>query len=99
MPTVWVRDVEVEDVVFWVGSDTEQFGDNFSGEPWCGDGNLDHLVRCVGSCAIPFPPGLDGSYSVFVENGVAGHVQTTTPRCTPRVDAAGAGQRRRAGRV
>lgn len=41
----------------------------------CGDGIDDVWIVCVGVCWVPFPPGLDGSYHVYVE-GTVGHVRT-----------------------
>lgn len=46
-----------------------------SAEP-CGDLLLDgsdDSVVCIGSCMVPFPPGTDGAYYVFVQ-GTMGHV-------------------------
>ena len=39
----------------------------------CGDFESDVSQPCVGSCAIGFPAGLDGSYQVYVQ-GTAGHI-------------------------
>lgn len=43
----------------------------------CGDGQVlgdeEGFQTCLGSCAVTFPPGLDGSYMVFV-TGIAGHI-------------------------
>lgn len=45
-------------------------------EPDCGDYESDYGVWCEGSCSIGFPPGLDGSYQVYV-SGTTGHVAAT----------------------
>lgn len=76
-PTVYVSDVVPDvDVRFWVYADTV---DNLPSvdpdAPECGDLEADVGVACVNACAVPLPPGLDGTYVVFVE-GVRGHVWT-----------------------
>lgn len=38
----------------------------------CGDFQDDVLVSCIGTCTVPFPPGLDGAYRVYVQ-GTRGH--------------------------
>jgi hypothetical protein len=41
----------------------------------CGDLEEDAILDCIGSCFIPFPPGLDGAYRVYVAPpGTLGHV-------------------------
>lgn len=54
---------------FIVGADTY---DGTGLNPACGDGFVDALSHCVGSCSVTFPPGLDGSYYVFID-GTQGH--------------------------
>lgn len=41
----------------------------------CGDFEADYAIGCVDVCTVPFPPGLDGSYQVFV-SGTEGMVWT-----------------------
>ena len=41
----------------------------------CGDFEADRGALCTGSCVVTFPPGLDGSYQVYVQ-GTAGHVDS-----------------------
>ena len=41
----------------------------------CGDGLLDRLAVCTYYCSVTFPPGLDGSYQVYVF-GTFGHITT-----------------------
>lgn len=36
----------------------------------CGDFVEDQWVWCVDSCAVPFPPGLDGTYHVYLDVAV-----------------------------
>lgn len=75
--------VSVSDVVlgasvpFMVGADTVDLTPPTTG-PDCGDFQVDEEVDCVGSCTVPFLPGADGTYQVFVgrlsAQGTAGHV-------------------------
>ena len=59
-------------VEFQVAADTlDLIGD---GEG-CGDLESDAGAFCVDTCEVTFPPGLDGSYQVYV-TGVQGHVIT-----------------------
>ena len=55
-------------VNFWVYSDTV----SLTGDP-CGDFESDYGLPCVDACTPGFPPGLDGSYQVFV-SGSYGHI-------------------------
>lgn len=70
--------VQVEDVVLGpsaeatIASDTVDFLGDGEG---CGDFQSDKSVTGVGTVTTTFPPGLDGSYQVYVL-GVAGHVFT-----------------------
>ena len=60
------------DVAFSVYADTQN-NLPVSGEFNCGDGLSDYGIDCVNSCAPGFPPGLDGSYQVYV-SGTNGHI-------------------------
>ena len=60
------------DVAFGVYSDTLN-NNPIQEEPNCGDFESDYGVDCVNSCDPAFPPGLDGSYQVYV-SGTTGHV-------------------------
>lgn len=63
-------------VAFTVGVDRVDVGGAGGG---CGDGIIDNWVAFPGGtcpCYVPFGPGLDGVYSVFVGPGTAGHVST-----------------------
>jgi hypothetical protein len=73
--------ISVSDVVlgytvpFFVGVDTVGL---LPGS--CGDHVVDFGVSCIGTCTVTFPPGLDGTYVVFVGDvafgvpGTYGHV-------------------------
>ena len=71
------------DVVFSVYADTQN-NDPFPREPDCGDFESDYGVDCVNQCAPGFPPGLDGSYVVYVQ-GTTGHVVSEAARPWPIV--------------
>ena len=60
------------DVAFSVYADTLN-NDPIPSEPNCGDFESDYGVDCVNNCAPGFPPGLDGSYQVYV-SGTTGHI-------------------------
>ena len=60
------------DVAFSVYADTLN-NDPVPGEPNCGDFESDYGVDCVNQCAPGFPPGLDGTYQVYV-SGTYGHI-------------------------
>ena len=62
------------DVAFSVYADTLN-NDPIPSEPNCGDFESDYGVDCVNSCAPAFPPGLDGSYQVYV-SGTSGSIST-----------------------
>lgn len=47
--------------------------DPIPSDPNCGDFQSDYGIQCLDSCVPGFPPGLDGTYQVFV-SGVMGHV-------------------------
>jgi hypothetical protein len=68
--------IYVDDTAFGSGTAFRVAADNVDltglGEG-CGDGFMDTWTDCVGSCAVTFLPGLDGSYHVHV-SGTAGHV-------------------------
>jgi len=59
-------------------------------EPNCGDFESDFGADCTDSCAIGFPPGLDGTYQVYV-NGGHGHVLTLLTECNDKKDNDGDG--------
>ena len=59
-------------VAFSVYTDTLN-NDLFQNEPNCGDFESDYGVDCVNQCAPGFPPGLDGTYQVYV-SGTTGHI-------------------------
>ena len=60
------------DVAFSVYADTLN-NDPIPSEPNCGDFESDYGVDCVNHCTPAFPPGLDGSYQVYV-SGTTGHI-------------------------
>ena len=60
------------DVAFSVYADTMN-NDPVPSEPNCGDFESDYGVDCVNQCAPAFPPGLDGSYQVYV-SGTTGDI-------------------------
>lgn len=76
-------EIFVYDVAFWsVGSDVafSVASDNLNNmppldpnAPNCGDHESDFAADCVNRCTPGFPPGLDGSYQVYVQ-GTSGHV-------------------------
>lgn len=79
-PTVQVWDAFLSlipsDVSFSVASDTlNNIPPLDPNAPNCGDLESDYGVDCVNQCSVGFPPGLDGTYQVYV-NGVVGHVWT-----------------------
>jgi len=47
-------------------------------EPNCGDFESDFGVDCTNSCTVGFPPGLDGTYQVYI-SGTTGIFGTGTP--------------------
>jgi hypothetical protein len=54
-------------VVFRVASDTVNLvPPTDPAAPDCGDFVADNVTNCVGSCTVTFPPGLDGTYPIFV---------------------------------
>lgn len=70
-------------VVFVVAADAY----DSTGLMTCGDGIIDVAQTCVDACWVPFLPGLDGAYYVFVENGTSGHVlEGSPPECLDRRD-------------
>ena len=86
------------DVAFSVYADYLN-NDPIPSEPNCGDWESDYGIDCVNSCAPSFPPGLDGTYQVFV-SGTMGHVfarptYPPRPRTIPRGRPVGARRRRR----
>ena len=60
------------DVAFSVYSDNLN-NNPVPSDPNCGDFESDYGVDCVNLCAPGFPPGLDGSYQVYV-SGTTGHI-------------------------
>ena len=58
-------------VAFSIYADTQN-NDPVPSEPNCGDFESDYGVDCVDACAPGFPPGLDGSYQIYV-SGTTGH--------------------------
>ena len=60
------------DVAFSVYADTLN-NDPVPSEPNCGDFESDYGIDCVNQCAPGFPPGLDGTYQVYV-SGFNGHI-------------------------
>lgn len=78
-PTIWVHDQVLStsgaDIPFHVAAD--RLNNLPAVDPvTCGDFESDYGVDCVNSCAIAFPPGLDGTYQVYV-TGTSGHVYAT----------------------
>lgn len=70
-------------VVFVVAADTS----DSTGFMACGDHLVDVAMTCVDTCWVPFLPGLDGVYYVFVEDGTSGHVlEGVPPECLDRRD-------------
>ena len=69
-PTVTVDDAALLVVGFEVWADRISL---FPQVPECGDFEADAHVVCVNACQIPFGPGLDGSYAIYVQ-GTTGHV-------------------------
>ena len=65
------------DVAFSVYADTLN-NDPIPSEPNCGDFESDYGVDCVNECAPGFPPGLDGTYQVYV-SGTTGHIYNGPP--------------------
>ena len=57
-------------VSFSVYADTEDLLGDGEG---CGDFESDFGTDCLDNCKVTFPPGLDGSYQVYVQ-GTMGHV-------------------------
>src|SRR5687767_997415 len=86
-PTVWVGDhvlnLAEAPVSFSVYADTlNNVPPVDPAEPNCGDFESDYGADCTNECAVPFPPGLDGTYQVYV-TGTSGSVGTGNPRaCT-----------------
>ena len=74
------------DVAFSVYADTLN-NDPVPWEPNCGDFESDYGVDCVNSCAPGFPPGLDGTYQVYV-SGTTGHILNggNLPHCSDGLD-------------
>jgi hypothetical protein len=68
--------VSVTDFVLGAGATFSVYADTeditMAGDG-CGDFEEDNGTDCVGSCTLTFPPGLDGSYVVYVQ-GTSGHV-------------------------
>lgn len=66
----------VDDVLgaaqFEVAADNTHFPDPVTGID-CGDFQADVGATCTGTCTVTFPPGRDGTYTVFV-TGTSGHV-------------------------
>ena len=86
---VWVYDSFLgglgSDVAFSVYADWLD-NDPLQSEPTCGDFESDYGMDCINICAPGFPPGLDGSYQVYV-SGTTGHVYTGYLReCYDRLD-------------
>ena len=79
-PRVYVNDLQLSaiglDVAFTIAVD---WWNNVPPvdptHPECGDLETDIAVDCVNDCQVPFPPGLDGAYLVYVQ-GTQGHVST-----------------------
>lgn len=72
-PAVVVDALFEEGASFIIAADTV---DSFGWGEGCGDGETDVSTPFVGTdcpCYVRFPPGLDGTYVVFVEGG-RGHV-------------------------
>lgn len=67
-PTITVADVVHPSPTFVIGVDT--------GPAPCGDFEDDVSILCVGTCTVPFAPGIDGAYHVYVLDGTVGHVST-----------------------
>lgn len=64
-PTIWVFDhIWPSNVLFMVGADTINSG--IPSVPECGDGFDDVSTYCVDHCTVPFGPGLDGAYHVYM---------------------------------
>ena len=79
------------EVAFSVYADTLN-NDLVQSEPNCGDFESDYGVDCVNQCAPGFPPGLDGTYQVYV-SGTSGHICGDPDDCssaTQVVDLGGA---------
>ena len=73
-PVVTVEDLVLgQGATFTVASDYLDLTGSAGG---CGD-FYEESVTCVGSCAVPFPHGLDGAYRVYVHEGTAGHIMTS----------------------
>lgn len=78
--------ISVEDMVlgvstpFVVTADRENLHPPPPGEPDCGDFEVKARQECTGACTVSFPPGLDGTYVVYVGDartgnpGTAGHI-------------------------
>lgn len=62
-----------EGALFTVSADLVDLAAPMPGVPRCGDFEADATQRCLGACVVPFRPGLDGAYVVYVQ-GTAGHV-------------------------
>ena len=74
---IWVYDAILShqlgsDVAFSVYADTQN-NNPVQEPPNCGDFESDYGVDCINYCAPAFPPGLDGSYQVYV-SGTTGHI-------------------------
>lgn len=81
-PYVQVVDLVHENVQFYVGANLwSNVPEAETLDYDCGDFEVDYGYECIDSCAISFPPGLDGSYAVFVQTiyyaGTQGHVIIT----------------------
>ena len=87
--TIVVVDAVFVDVAFSVYSDNLN-NDPFQGGPNCGDFESDYGVDCVNICAPAFPPGLDGTYQVYV-SGTTGHVLGWYSACADGWDNDGDG--------
>ena len=71
----WVNDTVIEEgVSFLVAADITDLLEDGDG---CGDFTSDVRSTCIDTCKVTFPPGLDGTYQVYVQ-GTQGHVTTAS---------------------